>query len=53
MTDEQARDVAVAIRKVLLEVAAGRLSAESPQARRLLLRMQGALVALETQARSC
>lgn len=40
------------LRRLLAEVEAGRIRAESSQARRLLRRMEGALLALEAEAAS-
>ncbi len=49
MATEQ-RAVAALLRGVLAEVEAGRLTASSSQARRLLRRLEGALLVLELEA---
>lgn len=45
--DEARRDAAQALRRLLNAVEAGELEADSPQAKALLRRLQGAVTALE------
>lgn len=50
MSDEERRLALTMLRGVLAQVETGGLTADSAQARRLLRRLEGALIALRAQA---